>query len=284
MLGTYALSAGYYDAYYGKAQKVRTLIVRDFAAAYEQLRRAAVAHLADDRVRARRQDRRPAGHVPERRVHDPVEPGRAPGHDRARSAPATTGCPSACRSGARARRSDDVPGRRRARSEALSMTDTTVDGWELVVGLEVHAELATATKMFCGVPEPLRRRAQHQHLPGLPRPARLAAGAQPAGGRAGHPARAGRCTATSSPSIFPRKNYFYPDMPKDYQVSQYDQPINVDGWLELPDGHAHRHRAGPHRGGHRQVDPRRCGGGRIHGADYSLVDYNRAGVPAASRS
>ena len=96
MLGTYALSAGYYDAYYGKAQKVRTLIIRDFQAAYERFDVLLVAHLADHRLRARRQGR-PAGHVPERRVHHPVEPRRPPGGVRARSGWATTACPWASR-------------------------------------------------------------------------------------------------------------------------------------------------------------------------------------------
>jgi aspartyl-tRNA(Asn)/glutamyl-tRNA(Gln) amidotransferase subunit B len=81
------------------------------------------------------------------------------------------------------------------------------------------------------------------------------------------------------PSIFHRKNYFYPDMPKDYQVSQYDEPLNVGGWLELPDGS----RVGITRA-HMEEDTGKTthvggGGGRIHGADHSLVDYNRAGVP-----
>ena len=80
------------------------------------------------------------------------------------------------------------------------------------------------------------------------------------------------------PSIFHRKNYFYPDMPKDYQVSQYDQPINVGGHLDLPDGT----RVGITRA-HMEEDTGKTThvgeSGRIHGADYSLVDYNRAGVP-----
>ena len=79
-------------------------------------------------------------------------------------------------------------------------------------------------------------------------------------------------------SIFHRKNYFYPDMPKDYQISQYDEPINVDGFLELPDGS----RVGIERA-HMEEDTGKTthvgGGGRIHEAGYSLVDYNRAGVP-----
>jgi aspartyl-tRNA(Asn)/glutamyl-tRNA(Gln) amidotransferase subunit B len=83
---------------------------------------------------------------------------------------------------------------------------------------------------------------------------------------------------TVEPSIFHRKNYFYPDMPKDYQVSQYDMPINVRGWLELPDGT----RIGVTRA-HMEEDTGKTshvgGGGRIHEAGYALVDYNRAGVP-----
>jgi aspartyl-tRNA(Asn)/glutamyl-tRNA(Gln) amidotransferase subunit B len=81
------------------------------------------------------------------------------------------------------------------------------------------------------------------------------------------------------PSTFHRKNYFYPDMPKAYQISQYDQPINVDGWLELPGGK----RIGVERA-HLEEDTGKSThiggtGGRIHGSDYSLIDFNRAGVP-----
>jgi aspartyl-tRNA(Asn)/glutamyl-tRNA(Gln) amidotransferase subunit B len=80
------------------------------------------------------------------------------------------------------------------------------------------------------------------------------------------------------PSTFHRKNYFYPDQPKDYQISQYDEPLNADGWLELPDGT----RVGIERA-HMEEDTGKTThagtSGRIHGADYSLVDYNRAGVP-----
>ena len=78
--------------------------------------------------------------------------------------------------------------------------------------------------------------------------------------------------------MFARKNYFYPDMPKDYQISQYDQPTSTDGRLELPDGHV----VGIERA-HIEEDTGKTthvgGGGRIHDADYALVDYNRAGVP-----
>ena len=81
---------------------------------------------------------------------------------------------------------------------------------------------------------------------------------------------------------FARKNYFYPDMPKNFQTSQYDEPIAFDGWLDVEvDGRTYRieiERA------HMEEDTGKSlhvGGatGRIHGADYSLVDYNRAGIP-----
>ena len=80
-------------------------------------------------------------------------------------------------------------------------------------------------------------------------------------------------------STFARKNYFYPDMPKAYQISQYDEPICIDGWLDLPDGS----RVGIERA-HLEEDTGKSThvggtGGRIHGSDYSLIDFNRAGVP-----
>ena len=108
--------------------------------------------------------------------------------------------------------------------------------WETVIGLEVHTELATATKLFCGCPNRFGDEPNTNVCPvclGLPG---LAAGAQRAGGRAGHAPGPGARAATVRRSVFARKNYFYPDMPKDYQISQYDLPINVDGELELPSG------------------------------------------------
>ena len=155
MLGTYALSAGYYDAYYGKAQKVRTLIARDFAARLRAVRPAAVADLADDGVPARRQDGRSVRDVPERRVHDPVEPRRAPGDQRAVRHRRRRACPSASSCWRRALERSDACSGPPAVLEARHVPhDATriVDGWELVVGLEVHAELATETKIFCACP------------------------------------------------------------------------------------------------------------------------------------
>ena len=152
-----------------------------------------------------------------------------------------------------------------------------MSGWETVVGLEVHCELRTQTKLFCGCAnsfgfEPNTRicpvcTGQPGSLPVLNRTAvELAMRI----GLALH------CRV--EPSVFHRKNYFYPDMPKDYQVSQYDRPINVDGWLELPDGV----RIGIERA-HMEEDTGKIthvgGAGRIHDSSHSLIDYNRAGVP-----
>jgi aspartyl-tRNA(Asn)/glutamyl-tRNA(Gln) amidotransferase subunit B len=153
----------------------------------------------------------------------------------------------------------------------------TVTEWETVIGLEVHAELRTATKLFCGCRNQFGEEpntcicAVCLGLPGsLPVLNRMAVEYAMRIGTALH--------CRIQPSIFHRKNYFYPDMPKDYQISQYDLPINVDGWLELPGGR----RIGVVRA-HMEEDTGKTthvgGGGRIHDAGYSLVDYNRAGVP-----
>jgi aspartyl-tRNA(Asn)/glutamyl-tRNA(Gln) amidotransferase subunit B len=154
---------------------------------------------------------------------------------------------------------------------------TAVDGWETVVGLEVHCELRTETKLFCGCRNAFGDEPNTNICPiclGLP-------GSLPVLNRTAveYAMRIGealRCEVRRS--IFHRKNYFYPDMPKDYQISQYDEPINVDGELELPDGT----RVGIERA-HMEEDTGKSthlgSTGRIQGAEHSLVDYNRAGVP-----
>jgi aspartyl-tRNA(Asn)/glutamyl-tRNA(Gln) amidotransferase subunit B len=149
--------------------------------------------------------------------------------------------------------------------------------YETVIGLEVHCELNTKSKMFCGCANVFGAEANTHICPvclGLP-------GSLPVLNRyavelAMRIGAALHCEIR--PSIFHRKNYFYPDMPKDYQISQYDEPINVEGWLELPDGS----RIGIERA-HMEEDTGKTSHvgstGRIHGSDYSLVDYNRSGVP-----
>ena len=150
-------------------------------------------------------------------------------------------------------------------------------GWEMVVGLEVHTELRTATKMFCGCANAFGAEANTNicpvclGLPGsLPVLNEQAVSMAMAIGMALH--------ARIAPSTFHRKNYFYPDMPKDFQISQYDLPINSGGYLDLPDGS----RVSIERA-HLEEDTGKSthlgASGRIHGAERSLVDYNRSGVP-----
>ncbi len=149
--------------------------------------------------------------------------------------------------------------------------------YEPVIGLEVHVELATATKLFCGCPNEFGAEPNTNVCPvclGLP-------GSLPVLNRrvVEFALEIGVALHFDVPpsSIFHRKNYFYPDMPKDYQVSQYDAPICVDGWIE-----AGGTRIGIERA-HMEEDTgkshHRGGAGRIHDASHSLVDYNRAGVP-----
>jgi aspartyl-tRNA(Asn)/glutamyl-tRNA(Gln) amidotransferase subunit B len=151
------------------------------------------------------------------------------------------------------------------------------DGWEMVIGLEVHCELATETKIFCGCRNAFGSDPNTNICPvclGLP--GSLPVLNEQAVELAMRLGMALGCTV--EPSVFHRKNYFYPDMPKDYQVSQYDRPINVDGRIDLADGST----VGIERA-HMEEDTGKSthigGGGRINEAERSLIDYNRAGVP-----
>lgn len=158
-----------------------------------------------------------------------------------------------------------------------------VSRFDPVMGMEVHVELHTATKMFCGCPTAFGAEPNTQVCPvciGLP-------GALPVVNRqavewAIKIGLALNCSIAPH-SRFARKNYFYPDQPKNYQISQYDEPIAHDGYLdvELEDGTTWRvdiERA------HMEEDTGKSthvgsASGRIHGATHSLLDFNRAGVP-----
>ncbi len=149
--------------------------------------------------------------------------------------------------------------------------------WEAVIGLEVHTELRTATKLFCGCPNAFGVEPNTSVCPvclGLP-------GSLPVLNAKAVELAITVGLALSSriqPSQFHRKNYFYPDMPKDYQISQYDVPVNAGGAVALRSGKV----VGIVRA-HLEEDTgklvHRGGGGRIGGAEYSLIDYNRSGVP-----
>jgi aspartyl-tRNA(Asn)/glutamyl-tRNA(Gln) amidotransferase subunit B len=160
--------------------------------------------------------------------------------------------------------------------------DEAVSRYEPLIGLETHVELGTVTKMFCGCPTTFGLPPNSAVCPvclGLP-------GSLPVANRAAidYTIRIGlalNCTIASW-CRFARKNYFYPDMPKNFQISQYDEPLCTDGWMDVTVGDQ------PFRVGiervHLEEDTGKSlhiGGatGRIHGAEYSLVDYNRAGIP-----
>lgn len=160
--------------------------------------------------------------------------------------------------------------------------DQVIAEFDPVMGLEVHVELGTATKMFCGCPTAFGADPNTQVCPvciGLP--GSLPVVNQKAIEYAIRIGLALNCSIRPS-SVFARKNYFYPDQPKNYQISQYDEPIAFDGYLDvqLTDGTTWRvdiERA------HMEEDTGKSlhigGSGRIQGADHSLLDYNRAGVP-----
>ncbi|WP_225753755.1 Asp-tRNA(Asn)/Glu-tRNA(Gln) amidotransferase subunit GatB [Actinotalea sp. Marseille-Q4924] len=161
--------------------------------------------------------------------------------------------------------------------------DEAVTRFDPVIGIEVHVELGTRTKMFDDAPTEFGEGPNTQVTPvslGLP-------GALPALNRTAVESaiKIGLALNCEIAELcrFARKNYFYPDVPKNFQTSQYDEPIAHDGWIdvELEDGTVVRveiERA------HMEEDAGKnthVGGatGRIHGAEYSLVDYNRAGIP-----
>src|SRR3954462_3231503 len=164
--------------------------------------------------------------------------------------------------------------------------DEAIERFDPAFGLEVHVELNTASKMFCGCATEFGAEPNTQVCPvclGLP-------GATPVV-NAKAVESAIRIGLALNGEIaewcrFARKNYFYPDMPKNFQTSQHDEPIAFEGWTEVSvdtaDG-TETFRIEIERA-HMEEDTGKSlhlGGatGRIHGADHSLVDYNRAGIP-----
>ncbi|OGN75993.1 MAG: glutaminyl-tRNA synthase (glutamine-hydrolyzing) subunit B [Chloroflexi bacterium GWB2_49_20] len=149
--------------------------------------------------------------------------------------------------------------------------------YEPIIGLEIHAELLTITKMFCGCS------ADHSSLlepntlicpvcTGLP-------GAMPVLNKKAVEQSilvglALNCTINEV-NIFARKNYFYPDLPKGYQISQYDHPVASDGWLDILDENEGTRQRVRIRRAHLEEDTAKL----MHKGNFALIDFNRAGVP-----
>ncbi|OBI74760.1 Asp-tRNA(Asn)/Glu-tRNA(Gln) amidotransferase subunit GatB [Mycobacterium asiaticum] len=169
-----------------------------------------------------------------------------------------------------------------ARADLLEY-DEVIERFDPVLGLEVHVELSTATKMFCGCSTTFGAEPNTQVCPvclGLP-------GSLPVLNQVAVESAIRIGLALNCEIVdwcrFARKNYFYPDMPKNYQISQYDEPIAINGYLEAPLEDGTTWRVEIERA-HMEEDTGKLthigsDTGRIEGATGSLIDYNRAGVP-----
>jgi aspartyl-tRNA(Asn)/glutamyl-tRNA(Gln) amidotransferase subunit B len=161
----------------------------------------------------------------------------------------------------------------------MSAQAASTEELAVVIGLEVHVQLETETKIFCGCSTEPSDEPNTRTCPvclGLP-------GALPVlnEGAVEAAVKVGKAIDAEIPETtrFHRKNYFYPDLPKNFQITQYDEPICQDGALEI--SHEGDRRVVGIERAHLEEDPGslRHVGGSIDTAEYTLVDYNRAGTP-----
>src|SRR5579859_1519654 len=250
------------------------------------MRRSGERDLADRRLSDRLEDARPSVDVPVRRSHPRREPGRAARYQRPvrhcrrpAGGPAGAGAPvgrerRAAR-GPRLRAGKRHPGRGRESTVAFGER-AGVTGWEVVIGMEVHVQPRTLSKMFCGcaigqLGDPPNSNVCEICL-GMP-------GVLPVTNKAAVEAALKTAVALGCEiprhTKFDRKNYMYPDLPKGYQISQYDLPMSRDGHLEIGERRVRIRRV------HLEEDTGKLvhAGDRLHKAHESFVDLNRAGVP-----
>jgi aspartyl-tRNA(Asn)/glutamyl-tRNA(Gln) amidotransferase subunit B len=159
------------------------------------------------------------------------------------------------------------------------MSTAVARDWEVVIGLEVHAQLTTRTKMFCGCPTTFGGAPNSHTCPvclGMP-------GVLPVINRRAiefgvRTALALNCRVNAA-CRFARKHYYYPDMPKNFQISQYEEPLAEDGWLEIDAPGGTTRRIGIERLHLEEDVGKLVHEGTLESAQASLVDFNRAGVP-----
>ena len=252
MLGTYALSSGYYDAYYGKAQQVRTLIIQDFEAAFSQVdvlvspvtptTAFRIGERADDPMAMYLADlcTIPSNLAGNAAISVPcglADEDGLPVGLQVMAPPLADD--RLYRVAAAVRRRSTALGTSAAdRGEGADLVMTVtyeeaLQGYEPVFGLETHVELGTTTKMFCGCLTAFGAEPNTHVCPiclGLP-------GSLPVVNRRSieFAIKIGLALNCSIASWcrFARKNYFYPDMPKNFQISQYDEPLCTDGYLDV---------------------------------------------------
>ena len=275
MLGTYALSSGYYDAYYGRAQRVRTKIADDFRAAFEKVDLIVTPDLADRRLRPRRAHRRPAGDVPVRLCTVPMPLAGIP----AISIPGglSEGLPVGIQLAGPAFSENRILDAAHALEQAIGF-DGSAAAWLTSPTSRSSGSRSTSSSRRgrrCSAAASCRSARSRTRAPA--RSASAIPGALPVtNAEAVHfglmIGMALGCEIAPR-SIFHRKNYFYPDLPKGYQISQYDIPLARDGRL----GDVRIHRA------HLEEDAAKLvhagASGRIHSAEASVVDFNRGGTP-----
>ena len=285
LLGTYALSAGYYDAYYGQAQKVRTVIAQEHAAAFERFDVLLSPTSPTVAFRIGEKAENPLAMYLSDVLTIPSNMAGLPGL----SIPCglSEGLPvglqligpqfsenTLFRVGHALEQAigfDYVP-------ERLAVT------WEAVIGLEIHVQLKTRTKMFCRCENVWGEEPNTRTCPVcLAHPGTLPVPNRTAIEWAVKLGLALDCEIAER-SLFHRKNYFYPDLPKGYQISQYDVPLASGGRFVVPGaGRRPRDRDRPRapRGGRRQDGPRRR---RRPGASTAPRPRSSTSTAAARRS